>query len=172
MPLEFTLDPPATDDLREQLVELWVRVSNSGGAVGFVPPVTARDVAPAAERHLAAMAEGRTRLLAAAEDGKLVGTVFLAANTHRLMRHWCWLYTVMLDPAAQGRGYGSRLLREAERAARGMGFEGVRLTCRGGLGLERFYTSMGYQEVGRVPAAIRVAPDDDRDDVTMWLALT
>ena len=30
---------------------------------------------------------------------------------------------------------------------------------------------VGCKEVGRVPVAIRVAPGDDRDDITMWLAL-
>ncbi len=51
------------------------------------------------------------------------------------------------------------------------GVEAIRLTCRGGLGLERFYASCGYKEVGRIPDAIRVAPGDDRDDVIMLLPL-
>lgn len=57
-------------------------------------------------------------------------------------------------------------------AARTMeGIEAVRLGCRGGLGLEHFYAACGYKEVGRVPGAIRVAPGDDRDDITMLLPL-
>ena len=46
-----------------------------------------------------------------------------------------------------------------------------RLGVRGGEGTERFYETVGFKEVGRVPAAIRVAPDDHRDDITMWLPL-
>lgn len=34
------------------------------------------------------------------------------------------------------------------------------------------YAFCGYREVGRVPGAIRVAPGDDRDDVSMLLPLT
>lgn len=57
-------------------------------------------------------------------------------------------------------------------AARALdGIEAVRLTCRGGLGLEHFYAACGYKEVGRVPDAIRVGPGDDRDDITMLLPL-
>jgi hypothetical protein len=51
------------------------------------------------------------------------------------------------------------------------GIEAVRLSCRGGLGLEDFYARCGYKEVGRVPGAIRVGRGDDRDDITMLLSL-
>jgi GNAT superfamily N-acetyltransferase len=78
----------------------------------------------------------------------------------------------MVHPRHQGRGYGRDLLAAAGDAARTMpGIEAIRLTCRGGNGLERFYASCGYKEVGRVPGAIRVAPGDDRDDITMLLPL-
>jgi predicted N-acetyltransferase YhbS len=171
MPVSFTLDPELTPALRSEIVSLWARVSNAGGAVGFVPPVAEDDVRPEMDKYVAAIAQGRTRLLVATEDGRVVGTAFFSFNTHRLMRHWCWLYTVMVDPSCQGRGFGAELMREVERTGRGMGLEGLRLGCRGGAGLERFYASVGYKEVGRVPSAIRVAPGDDRDDITMWLAL-
>jgi hypothetical protein len=60
----------------------------------------------------------------------------------------------------------------AADAARGFdGIEAIRLTCRGGTGVDRFYASCGYKECGRVPDAIRVAPGDDRDDITMLLPL-
>lgn len=175
VPLTFTLfteDTKPTPALPDQLLALWTDVSNAGGAVGFVPPVTPADIRPRAEAHLSAMAEGRTRLLAAfTADGRLAATAFLSFNDHPLMRHWAWLYTVMVDPALQGRGYGAELLREAERQARDLGLDALRLTCRGGEGLERFYASCGYKEVGRVPEAIRVAPGDDRDDIVMLLPL-
>lgn len=43
---------------------------------------------------------------------------------------------------------------------------------RGGLGLERFYAAAGYKEVGRVPDGLRLAADDYRDDIMMWLPLS
>lgn len=87
------------------------------------------------------------------------------------MDHWRVLSRVMVHPELQGRGYGAALLAEAERTARDWGLAGLRLYVRGGLGLEEFYGRSGYVEVGRVPGTIRVAPGDDRDDVTMWLDL-
>ncbi|MER7929559.1 MULTISPECIES: GNAT family N-acetyltransferase [unclassified Streptomyces] len=173
MSLTFELDPAITPALREEILALWADVSNAGGSVGFVAPVTADEIRPELVRHFVAMAEGRTRLLVGRDEtGTVAATVFLSFNTHRLMLHWLWLYTVMVHPRHQGKGYGRDLLAAAERAARGLdGIEAIRLTCRGGHGLERFYGSCGYKEVGRVPGAIRVAPGDDRDDIVMLLPL-
>ncbi|MFJ5969966.1 GNAT family N-acetyltransferase [Streptomyces sp. NPDC093060] len=173
MALSFELDPAVSPALRDEVLTLWADVSNAGGSVGFVPPVTMDEIRPELVRHLVAMAEGRTRLLVGRDGtGAVVATAFLTRNTHRLMRHWVWLYTVMVHPRHQGRGYGRDLLEAAADAARGLdGIEAIRLTCRGGLGLERFYGSCGYKEVGRIPGAIRVAPGDDRDDIFMLLPL-
>ncbi|WP_333745897.1 GNAT family N-acetyltransferase [Streptomyces sp. IBSBF 2950] len=174
MPLTFHLDPPLTPTLPAHILTLWSDVSNAGGAVGFVPPVTPQDIRPELLKHLTAMADGRHRLLVGLDEhGTPAATAFFAFNTHRLMTHWVWLYTVMVHPAHQGRGHGRALMTAAESAARGFdGIDAIRLGCRGGHGLEHFYASCGYKEVGRVPGAIRVAPGDHRDDITMLLPLT
>ncbi|MFF3910746.1 GNAT family N-acetyltransferase [Streptomyces sp. NPDC001848] len=173
MLLTFTLDPAMTPALRDGILDLWADVTNAGGAVGFVAPVTREEIRPELVKQLAAMIEGRCRLLVGHdEDGRVAATAFLTFNTHRLMTHWIWLYTVMVHPRHQGRGHGRDLLAAAADAARGLdGIEAIRLSCRGGMGLERFYGTCGYKEVGRVPDAIRVAPGDDRDDITMLLPL-
>ncbi|MFE0421021.1 GNAT family N-acetyltransferase [Streptomyces sp. NPDC058953] len=173
MTLTYTLDPVVDPALRDGVLRLWADVSNAGGAVGFVPPVTVDDIRPELVRQLAALADGRSRLLVGHDaEGRVAATAFLTFNSHRLMTHWIWLYTVMVHPDRQGRGDGRGLMAAAERAARGFeGIEAIRLGCRGGLGLERFYASCGYQEVGRVPDAIRVAHGDYRDDITMLLPL-
>ncbi|MET9535224.1 GNAT family N-acetyltransferase [Streptomyces sp. NPDC006649] len=173
MSLTFELDPRADARLRDEVVALWTDVSNAGGAVGFAPPVTSDDIRPELIKHLTSMTEGRVRLLVGRDEGGTVAaTAFLTLNTHRLMRHWIWLYTVMVHPSRQGKGYGRDLMAAAADAARTLdGIEAIRLTCRGGTGVDRFYESCGYKEVGRVPDAIRVAPGDDRDDIMMYLPL-
>ncbi|TGB07468.1 GNAT family N-acetyltransferase [Streptomyces sp. MZ04] len=173
MALTFRLDPEIDPALRDGVLALWADVTDAGGAVGFVPPASPDEIRPEFVRHLAAMAEGRARLLVGFdEDGAVAATAFLAHNTHRLMTHWIWLYTVMVHPRHQGKGYGRDLMAAVADAARGLdGIEAVRLTCRGGTGVDRFYASCGYKEVGRVPDAIRVAPGDDREDIMMLLPL-
>ncbi|GCD36708.1 N-acetyltransferase [Streptomyces chrestomyceticus JCM 4735] len=174
MDLRFDLDPAVTPELTDGIRTLWAEVSNAGGAVGFVPPVTAEDVRPDLLSHLVAMSEGRARLVAGrdAHDGRVLATAFLHLNQHRLMKHWLWVYTVMVHPSLQGQGAGRALMAAVDEAARATdGIEGIRLTCRGGTGVDGFYTSCGYKEVGRVPSAIKLADDDYRDDITMWREL-
>ncbi|MFI5621514.1 GNAT family N-acetyltransferase [Streptomyces sp. NPDC051567] len=173
MTLTFTFDPVVGPELCDGVAALWTEVSNAGGAVGFVPPVTLDDIRPELDQHLTAMAAGRTRLLVGHDGaGRVVATAFLVSNTHRLLRHWVWLSTVMVHPSLQGKGAGRALMAATESAARAVGgFDAIRLACRGGTGLERFYAACGYQEVGRVPGGVRVAPGDDRDDITMLLPL-
>jgi GNAT superfamily N-acetyltransferase len=171
--LTFRLDPELTPAFLDELTRLWADVSNAGGAVGFPDPVTYDDVRPETDRYLRTIAEGRHRLLAGLDDtGGLRATAFLGFTEHRLQRHVAWLTTVMVDPSLQRGGHGRALLGAAEAHARALGLEALKLTCRGGLGLEQFYASCGYREVGRVPGGLRVSADDYRDDIMMWLPLT
>ncbi len=173
MALTFELDPSFTPALRDGITSLWADVTNAGGAVGFVAPVTPEEIRPDLLKHLAAIEQGKVRLLVGRdEDGAVVATAFLTLNDHRLLRHWLMLYTVMVHPRLQGQGCGRDLMAAAADAARSIeGIEAIRLTCRGGTGNDRFYAACGYKEVGRVPDAIRVAPGDDRDDIIMLLPL-
>jgi GNAT superfamily N-acetyltransferase len=172
MALTFTLDPELTSGLRIEIIMLWTDVSNADGAVGFVPPVTVADVRPTADDTFDGVTDGPDRLLIARDDtGRLVACLFFEDPRFRLMSHWKMLKRVMVDPSVQGRGHGAALLAEAERVARGWGLSGLKLTLRGGRNLESFYGRSGYTEVGRVPAAIRVAPGEEYDDVSMWLDL-
>jgi GNAT superfamily N-acetyltransferase len=174
MTLTFALAPDLTPELRAGIVSLWTDASNAGGAVGFVPPVTEDQVRVTAEHQFAGVGPGQPDQLLVAyetESGRLAGLLFFEDMRFGLMDHWRLLKRVMVHPDFQGLGYGCRLMAEAERVARSWGLDGLRLTLRGGLGLEKFYGRCGYHEVGRVPGAIRVAPGDDRDDVTMWLDL-
>ncbi|MBW9209404.1 GNAT family N-acetyltransferase [Mumia sp. zg.B21] len=172
MALFFLADPDITPSLRAGLLRTWTDSSNAGGAVGFVPPVTEDDVEPSLDTVLASVGRGRTRLVVGLDGDEVRAAGFLERNTHRLMQHWVWAKTVMVHPESQGHGAGFALMLSLAGVARSMpGIEAIRLACRGGLGLEDFYARCGYKEVGRVPGAIRVGVDDDRDDITMLLAL-
>jgi GNAT superfamily N-acetyltransferase len=173
MTLTFVLDPAPGPELYEDVLSLWTDVTNAGGAVGFVAPVVPDDIRPQLDKQFAEVARGRSTLLVGlGPDGRAAAAAFLTRNTHRLQLHWVWAYTVMVHPRLQGRGHGRELMAALADAARSLGgIEAVRLGVRGGMGLEQFYASCGYKEVGRVPDAVRVAPGDDRDDITMLLPL-
>lgn len=62
-------------------------------------------------------------------------------------------------------------MRELQRVARDeLKLEQLHLAARGGEGLEDFYERLGWRETGRWPGALRLAPDDTRDEVLMLLA--
>lgn len=174
MSIQYIVDPEVTPGLTDGLLRLWADVTNAGGAVGYVPPVAPEEIREVCDGHLAQVAAGEARLVLGVDDaGTPAALAFVHRNSHRLMRHWVGLYRVMVHPSRQGTGEGRRLMAACEETARASdGIRAIRLTCRGGLGLERFYESCGYKEVGRTPEAIRVAEDDFRDDVLFWRPLT
>jgi GNAT superfamily N-acetyltransferase len=168
----LTVDPPLTGDLRERIVDLWVAVTNAGGAVGFVPPVDAERVRPTAEKAFASVEEGFDRLVVAVDGAHgVAGLLFIVDSRFDLMRHWRVVKRVMVSPGYQGRGVGAALMRQAETVGREMGLTALEVTVRAGLGTEKFYAGLGYREIGRRPGALRVAPGDDRDEIAMWLTL-
>ncbi|MEH1165407.1 GNAT family N-acetyltransferase [Micromonospora sp. CPCC 205539] len=171
MSLRFILDPELTPHLRAEIVALWVDVTNAGGAVGFVPPVTTADVRATADPTFAGIADGPDRLLLGYANDRLVALLIFSDNRFGLKAHWCVLKRVMVHPDTQGSGYGSALMREAARLGRELGREALHVTVRDGLGLDGFYRRLGYREIGRLPGALRLAPGDDRDEVLMWLDL-
>ncbi len=168
MSLTFVVDPPLTAALEEEIVALWVAVTNAGGPVGFVGPVTAEDVRPTAAAAFAGVAEGVDHLVAGFEGGRLVAMLFAVDNRFGLKGHWRVLKRVMVLPGSQGRGYGAAVMGAAAELGRGRGWSGLQVTVRDGHGLDGFYARLGYREVGRIPGALRVGPGDDRDELFMW----
>ncbi|GII57547.1 N-acetyltransferase [Planotetraspora thailandica] len=167
--MRFVLAPEMTPDLFEELLDCWTEATNAGGAVGFVPPVSPEDIRPTAEKALARTEDDL--LVGFDDDGRVACWLILADNGSALRAHWRWVVRVMVHPKHQGKGYGRALMLAADDAARGLGLEALQLTCRGGTGVDAFYASVGYREVGRVPGSIRVAPGDDRDEIHLikWL---
>ncbi|MEV0529570.1 GNAT family N-acetyltransferase [Streptomyces sp. NPDC050439] len=169
---QLTTPGAVTPRLRRALAECWVEVTNAGGAAGFpFPPVDVATVAPALDHIIDELSPDTSRLLTATADGALVGWLNVRRDRFQLIAHWGTLHHVQTRTAVRGRGIGLALMQEVRRIARDeMGLEQLRLAARGDVGLEDFYGRLGWQEVGRWPAALRLAPDDDRDEVLMLLA--
>jgi GNAT superfamily N-acetyltransferase len=158
----------AVDDaLRKDLLACWTDVTNAGGSVGFVPPVTQDDVAPVLDRMLEGIEAGRDVLALLTVDGDTAGFAALVGSSSPLRRHWATVLRVQVHPSRQGGGLGRVLMAGVHDIARGRGWEFLYLSARGGTGLDAFYRGLGYTEVGRLPGAIRVAPADDRDEILL-----
>lgn len=156
------------DDLRAQVLDLWCRVNDADGAVGFRPGAPRAAVDNALAAHEQTMAQGRSFVVTLrSAGGELRGVGWLTRSANPLLGHWLQISRVMTDPTRRGRNLGRLLMAGVHRQARAAGAELVSLDYRGGTGLGAFYRTCGYAETGRLPRAIRLAPGDDRDSVTM-----
>jgi RimJ/RimL family protein N-acetyltransferase/predicted N-acetyltransferase YhbS len=152
----------------DEIVELWQRVNDAGGSVGFTPGAPRADVVAALRRHEEEMAEGLAFLGVLRDPGGvLLGLGWWTRSRTPLLAHARWLYRLMVEPSHQGRNLGRVLMAGLHRLARGDRAELLTLDYRSGSGVGEFYARCGYTEVGRIPGAIRVAPGDERDDVIM-----
>lgn len=160
-----------TPELRGALISCWVDVTNAGGAAGFpYPPIDASQAGEVFDSIAESLRPETSRLLVIATDGEPTGWLNLRRDPFALIAHWGTIHHLQTHPRNRGRGLGTRLLAEARRIAKHeMQLEQLHLAARAGVGLEDFYRSQGWREIGRWPRALRLAEGDDRDEVLMVL---
>ena len=169
--VDFEVDPPLTDELRADLIELWRDVAEDGGAVGVSVPVDIEEVRALAATSFGRCERGEDHMVVALIGFEPVGLVFLEQRPGPLFRHWATVKRLEVHPILQGHGNGRSLLRAAQDFARAAGLEQLHLTVRGGTDTERFYGRLGYRVVAVIPGVIRVDEGDDRDEIYMIGAL-
>lgn len=171
--IQLTRPGEADPALRHELTACWIAVTNAGGAAGFpFPPVDADHVTPAVDALVAGLDPSRSRILVALRGDGLAGWVALGRDPSPLIAHWGVVSHLQTQLAHRNAGIGSALMRRLVEVARDdMGLEQLHLAVRGGMGLEGFYSRLGWQVTGRWPGKLRLAPDDTRDEILMFLAL-
>ncbi len=160
----WLLSPADVDEAMEHgLAACWLEVSNAGGAVGFpFPPVSDDDVTAATERLVKGLDPEGTRVLVALDRDTLIGWLALELNRSRLTSHWARVFRVQTSLARRSSGVGRALMQEVARSARDdLHLEQLHLELRSGQGLEGFYESCGWQEVGRHVIAVLPIADGD-----------
>ena len=81
-------------------------------------------------------------MLAALEEGRLVGTAMVGHDGHR-----GWVYYLAVRNGEQGRGLGRDLMRSCESWLRERGVPKIQLMVRQtNRGVISFYESLGYQD--------------------------
>jgi acetyltransferase len=115
---------------------------------------------------------GRQQLFVVRAGAELVGTVFLRRGAGAVLAHRAEVLRLMVHPDLQGRGWGRALLAAAVEHAARLGLELLLLSTRGGTELPAYYTALGWTEIGVFPAALRLGPDDVRDEHWFSRAVT
>lgn len=137
--------------LRPQLRELVRDCVEDGASIGFVLPL-ADDVL---DTYLSQVRDevGRgTRIVVVAGDGELVdGMVHLALVPWPNAPHRAELQKLLVHTRARRRGLATRLMEEAERAAREHGRTLLVLDTITGTDAYGLYRKLGWSEVGEIP---------------------
>ncbi|MHA6621373.1 GNAT family N-acetyltransferase [Pseudonocardia sp. DLS-67] len=150
---------------------LWTAVTRAGGAVGFVADAPEEEIRTSAEQVVEDVRAGREELIALGSGDDLLGAVFLRRGAKATMRHRADVVRLMVHPDLQGRGWGTALLDAAVARATAIGLEQLLLSARGGTTLPEFYVEQGWTQVGLFPDALRMGPDDVRDEHWFQLRL-
>ena len=165
--IEVRRNPTLSDDLCEALVDVWIAVTEAGGAVGFTPGVTRDEVWGTAGPTFDRVRSGADDIVVAFDGDRPVGMAFLAINSLGIHRHWGTVKRLQRHPEHRERGVGGALLQGLEEAALARGLEMLVLTVRGGTGREGFYAHHGYRLEARLPRRIILGDDDFREELFM-----
>lgn len=125
---------------------------HAGANVNFVLPFPLAEASAFwRERVLPPLGQGRRLLLAAREEGRLLGTVQLDHDTPPNQPHRAEVAKLLVHPAARRRGIARALMGELEGRARGLGRSLLTLDTRTGDAAEPLYLSLGYERAGIIP---------------------
>ncbi len=145
------LDETQANERLPELVALLQDAVEGDASIGFLPPLSA-EVAEAYWRPVIADLGAQSRFLVAALDqGRLVGAVQLELAAKPNARHRAEVQKLLVLRSHRRLGIGQRLMQEIERQAGRVGRRLLVLDTRHGDDAERLYRRLGFQEAGVIP---------------------
>jgi ribosomal protein S18 acetylase RimI-like enzyme len=140
-----------------QLIHLLQDTVANGASVGFLPPLNAEDAQHYWRTVFQEVALGTRVLLVARDVGRIVGSVQLALATKPNARHRAEVQKLFVLSSQRRRGIGRALMQVVEQVARSGERTLLVLDTRQGDSAEQLYRTLGYCEVGVIPAYARGA---------------
>ncbi len=133
-----------------ELSELLIDAVHGGASVGFLAPLSQQTATLYWERTCASIGE-HFFLWVAEVDGKVVGSVQLAACTKDNGRHRAEIQKLLVHSTYRGRGIAGELMRIAETMAGAIGCTLLVLDTEVGSTAESIYQHLGWQKAGEIP---------------------
>src|SRR5690554_4170851 len=117
------INPSLDSELIARLTAIWADVTNAGGAVGFVGPMTADEIGAAVTGWWPRVLEGEVDLVVARDDaaGPVMGFGFLTPVRDVIAPHRGTIEKLQRHPDARDRGIGTALLAGLEDCDRRRG---------------------------------------------------
>lgn len=140
---------------------------HDGASISFVLPFSQGQAeAFWRDKVLPGLLVGGAVLLAAEDEGRIVGTVQLDHDTPPNQPHRAEVRKLLVHPEFRRRGIARALMTELERHARGLDRSLLTLDTRTGDRAEPLYSSLGYETVGVIPRFCRDPFDAGKLDST------
>jgi GNAT superfamily N-acetyltransferase len=161
------LDGAAAREHREALADVLLDCVEGGASVSFMAPFSAGDAQAFFESIEPEIEAGSRELLAAFDEGELVGTVQVAAAWPPNQPHRADVAKLLVRRSARNRGVGQLLMERAEAEAQAEGWTLLVLDTVTGDPAERLYERMRWTKVGVIPN-YALYPDGRPCDTTVF----
>lgn len=145
------LDEAAARAALDDLGALLEDAVAAGDSVSFLAGVTHEEARAFFARLVPEVAAGKRVLLAAYEDGELVGSAQLAHAWQPNSPHRSEVVKLVVHRGARGRGIGRALMERLETEARSEGRTVLLLDTVSGSAADRLYERLGWTRFGTVP---------------------
>ena len=122
-----------------------------GASVSYMAPFSDEDARSAFDGFVAEAERGRRLIIAAFDDGKLVGTVQVILALPPNQPHRGEIAKLLVRRSARRQGIARRLMERAEAEAVAVGKTLLVLDTVTGDPAEALYTAMGWTRVGVIP---------------------
>ena len=144
----------AADELRDHvdgLADVLLDCVAGGASVSYMEPFTRDDARDAMAGFAADAERGGRMILAAFDDGELVGTVQVVYAVPPNQPHRADIAKLLVHRRARRRGIAEQLMARAEAEALSEGKTLLVLDTVTGDGAERLYERLGWTRVGVIP---------------------
>ena len=165
------LDGPAARAHLDGLAGVLRDCVEGGASVGYMAPFSDEDARAAFEGFAADAERGRRLIIAAFDEGEVVGTVQVVLALMPNQPHRGEIAKLLVRRSARRRGIARRLMERAEAEALAERKTLLVLDAVTGDPAERLYEAMGWNRVGIVPG-FALYPDGRPCSTTyLWKAL-
>jgi GNAT superfamily N-acetyltransferase len=164
------LDGVTIRDHLDGLADVLHDCVEGGASVSFMAPFSREEARAFFEDVADEVEAGRRILLAAVDDGRVVGTVQVLLAMPPNQPHRGEIAKLLVHRDARGRGCGGLLMRAAEGAARDAG-KTLLVLDTASAAAERVYERGGWTRVGTVPGYALLPGGEPCDTVFYWKRL-
>jgi GNAT superfamily N-acetyltransferase len=161
------LDPGEARDQLDELASVLHDCVAGGASVSYMAPFSHEDARAAFAGFVADAERGGRLVLAAFDDGRLVGTVQVILAVPPNQPHRGEIAKLLVHRSARRRGVAKLLMKGAEAEARAVGKSLLVLDTVTGDPAERLYERLGWTKVGIIPG-YALYPDGRPCDTTVF----